>query len=56
MPIGTTPVATDLLSFNLDLNGAIIIPPGGYVAIGTNVAGPASGFQGGLSWEEVVVG
>lgn len=54
MPIGTTPVATDLLSFNIDLCGAIIIPPGGYVAIGTNVTGPVSGFQGGFSWEEVV--
>jgi hypothetical protein len=28
-------------------------PPGGYVAIGGNVAGPASGFLGSVMWEEL---
>lgn len=54
MPLQSNIVSANLMSFNLDLNGAIAIPPGGYIAIGTNVAGPTSGFQGGISWEEVV--
>lgn len=46
---GTT---TSLGSFVVDLGGAIIIPPGGYLAIGTNIAGPAAGFRGGFEWGE----
>lgn len=42
-------------NFSADIQGAIIVPPGGYVAIGSNVAGPASGFLGSFEWEEVAV-
>jgi hypothetical protein len=33
---------------------SLIIPPGGYVAIGSNVAGPTSGFLGSFEWLEGV--
>ncbi len=36
-----------------DIDGEIVIPPGGYVAIGTLIASGASGFLGSMSWEEV---
>lgn len=39
--------------FNEDLAGGILIPPGGYAAIGANVAGPAAGFLGSIEWAEV---
>ena len=39
--------------FNGDMEGSILIPPGSFVAIGGNAAGPASGFAGSLEWEEV---
>lgn len=42
-----------LFGFNTDLQGGIVIPPGAYVAIGSNVAGPAAGFAGSMEWEEV---
>jgi len=48
-----TATATTLPSFNLDLAGAFVIPPGGYCAIGTTIAGPTSGFVGSFQWEEV---
>lgn len=35
-----------------DLQGGLIIPPGGYVAIGTSVASAAAGFLGSFEWEE----
>lgn len=54
MPLSASPVTANSPGFNIDLNGAIVIPPGGYVAIGATVAGPASGFFGGISWQEVV--
>lgn len=53
MPLVEGLVSANLMSFNLDINGQIAIPPGGYIAIGTTIAGPAAGFQGGFSWEEV---
>lgn len=39
--------------FTVDLEGGIVIPPGGYAAIGGTVAGPTSGFLGSFEWEEV---
>lgn len=36
-----------------DIDGEIIIPPGGYVGIGTLIASGASGFLGAMSWEEL---
>lgn len=40
-------------SFSQDIQGGIIVPPGGYVAVGGTVAGPAAGFLGSFVWEEV---
>ena len=40
-------------SFNADLDDNIIVPPGGYVAVGANEAGPTSGFWGSFMWEEL---
>lgn len=53
MPLGETLIATDLPAFNYDLEGGVVLPPGAYAAIGTTIAGPASGFMGSMSWEEV---
>jgi len=50
--LAETLVATDLASFSVDVDGEIILPPGAYCAIGSTIAGPASGFQGSISWEE----
>ena len=54
MALGETLLATDLPAFNTDLEGVITLPPGAYAAIGTTIAGPASGFQGSFQWEEAV--
>lgn len=45
--------ATGQPSFNVDLQGSIILPKGAYLAIGANIAGPASGFFGSIEWEEI---
>ena len=50
--LSETLIATDLPSFSVDLDGMLILPPGAYCAIGTTIAGPASGFVGSFSWEE----
>jgi hypothetical protein len=42
-------------SFSLDMQGGLIIPPGGYVAIGGNVAGPTLGLFASIEWEEVTI-
>lgn len=44
---------TNNVTFYQDLNDDLIIPPGGYVAVGANAAGPAAGFLGTFEWEEV---
>lgn len=50
--IAVTPAATSVLSFNDDVAGALIIPPGGYCAIGTSIASPAAGLLASMTWEE----
>lgn len=40
-------------NFSTDIQGGLVLPPGAYVAIGANAAGPASGFLGSFEWEEV---
>lgn len=50
--LGQTPTATTSLSFDRDIGGGIIIPPGAYVAIGSNIATPAASFVGSMLWEE----
>lgn len=47
--------ATGQASFNVDLEGAYVLPPGAFAIIATNIAGPTSGFLGSYEWEEVVV-
>lgn len=37
----------------VDLEGSIILPPGGYAGIFSTVASGTSGFFGSISWEEV---
>ena len=51
--LAQTPTATTSFSFSYDANGALVIPPGGWAAIATNIASPASGFVGSMLWEEV---
>lgn len=53
--LGETATATSYSSFSVDLNGSIVIPPGGYVAIGTTIAGPTSGFIGSMQWLESLI-
>jgi len=50
--LGQAPTATTSFAVNVNIDGSIIIPPGGYVCIATNIAGPASGFVGSMMWEE----
>lgn len=46
-------ITADPCNFNIDLDDDLIIPPGGYVAVGCNEAGPTSGFLGSVMWEEL---
>jgi len=41
-------------SFSQDIEGAIIVPPGGYVAIGTSIASPTSSLWASIEWAEVL--
>lgn len=54
--LGGTPTATSWPG-NLfgDLEGSLIIPPGGYVATVTTAASPASDFFGAIYWEEIPI-
>lgn len=40
-------------NFSIDLDDDLIIPPGGYVAIGANAASTATSFLGSFMWEEI---
>ena len=42
-------------AFTVDLEGSIVIPPGGYVALYTSAASAASSLLASFSWEEVPV-
>lgn len=46
-------VSAELNNFGEDLQGGIIIPPGGYVAIGSLLVTPATSFVGAIEWEEI---
>lgn len=50
--LGQTPLATTLPTFTTDFDDGIILIPGAYAAIGTTIAGPASGFMGSIEWAE----
>lgn len=51
-PVAQCSTATTAAQFDTDIDGSIIIPPGGYLAIGTTIASPSSGFMGAIEWEE----
>ena len=55
MPLSETQGATALPAFSFDFEGGFMIAPGGYVAVGTTIASPASGFMAGISWGEYPV-
>ena len=50
--LAVTPSATGVTSFQTDLLGGLIIPPGGFVALASSIAGPAAGLVGSIEWEE----
>ena len=52
--LASMPSATTLPGISLyDLEGSIILPPGGYACVITSAASPASGFQASIAWEEI---
>lgn len=51
---GATTVATQLTGL-VDLEGGIVIPPGGFAALYTNVASVAASLIASMAWEEVPV-
>lgn len=51
-PLASTAIAAGCIAVDTDVEGGIILPPGAYCAIGTNIASPASGFLGAFEWEE----
>lgn len=53
--IASTGVTAGVWGATLDLEGDLVIPPGGYVAIGTTIASPATAHIAGISWIEVPV-
>lgn len=46
-------MTADPCNFYVDIDDDLIIPPGGYVAIGASEAGPTSGLLGTFMWEEL---
>lgn len=53
--LAETIAATGIVQFTKNYNGSILIPPGGYVAIGASIAGPAAGFLGAFTWQELAI-
>jgi hypothetical protein len=53
--LAETSTATTLPFWSVDVEGAIVLQPGAYAAVGTTIAGPASGFQASIFWEEIPV-
>lgn len=43
---------TTFPAWNIDMDGGLVIIPGGYIAIGTTIASAAAGFQGAFEWAE----
>lgn len=53
--LAVSKVSAELANFNEEVEGGIIIPPGGYLAVGSfGAAGPGSGFVGSIEWDEIV--
>jgi len=51
--IGVPASPTGEIGVDENVAGELLIPPGGYVAVGTLIASPASGFLGSFTWEEI---
>lgn len=53
-PLASSVASTNEVSFDRRVDGGIIIPPGGYLAVGSLLAaGPTNGFLGAFQWEEI---
>lgn len=50
---GSSKVSAELNNFAEDIQGGLVIPPGGYVAVGSLLVTPATSFVGSIEWEEV---
>lgn len=53
--IASTGIAAGIFAVTIDVEGSVVVPPGGYVCTATSIASPAAGFLGGISWIEVPV-
>lgn len=53
--IASTGIAAGVFGVTVDLEGSIVVAPGGYVATATQIASPALGVLASISWEEVPV-
>jgi hypothetical protein len=54
--LAETPAATSVApAFNFAAQGELLIPPGGYIAIGTTIAGPTAGIWASIVWEEIAI-
>lgn len=51
-PLTNNAASAGLPYCNEEFDEGILLIPGAYAAIGTNVAGPASGFMGSFEWSE----
>jgi len=51
---GAITTAVEIPGDMIDLEGSIILPPGGFAAFYTSTASGASGFLGSIEWTEVV--
>lgn len=51
--IAELPAATSVVAFDRDFDAELIIGPGGYIAVGASIAGPAAGLFASISWEEL---
>jgi len=53
--IASTGIAAGVFATTIDVEGSIVVGPGGYVATGTSIASPATAVLASISWEEVPV-
>lgn len=52
---GATPQAVGAFAVLLDLEGDVVVGPGGYVATGTSIASTALSILASITWEEVPI-
>jgi hypothetical protein len=53
--LGETPGATSSMAFSELIDGGILVPPGGYVAVGSSIAGSTAGLLASMVWEELSI-